>query len=398
MADVFISYKREDRPLAEALDAHLQKAGFSTWWDTSLVAGEQFNAAIAGALAEARCIVVLWNKQSHASLFVQAEAIDGFTREILVAARLDNVALKYPYTIIQTADLQSWKGEADHPGLAEIVAGVHLKLKQAPALPAHYPKTAPGIPIVGRAARANDPSIWEDPASPFAFQEASQFVHANRTLAIEDGPRAYARVIPAGWSDGPFSVAEFAKHAQTLEISAPSNGYQYGSYGFSYFGALQTWFAGHGPQSTGYGTQNACLYFDDTGEFWVVHGTAVPLADRGNYFVLPEPTIANWSKTLRYVMRLYDEHGASPERRVVFGVVGLDNAFWPDGRQSSIAAPRARKPSMLVDRQIVGWSQDQQLDFLRLAYNELRGVFSLPKLDQKQFKADMMAFDPPRFG
>jgi hypothetical protein len=397
MADVFISYKREDRELAAALDTRLQHEGISTWWDTSLVAGEQFNAAIAGALAEAKCIVVLWNHQSHASLYVQAEAIDGFNRKILVAARLDDVILRYPFHIIQTADLRSWDGNATHPGLAEIIAGVKLKLGQEPILPDHYSKIAPGAPIIGRTASPGDPSIWDDPGQGFAFQEASSFFHANRKLTIENGPRAYARIIPAGWSDGPLAVVEFARLAHAFELGAPSQIYDSGTYGFSYFGALHFWFSGHRyREQEGHVTQNACLYFDEIGEFWVVHGTAVQPADNSRHFVFPEPTIANWSRTLRQIMKVYDDHGASPERRVIFGVVGLDNAYWATG-QHAVTYPRARKSSMIVDRQQVGWSENQQQDFLRLAYNELRGVFSLHKLDQKQFLADLNAFDSKRF-
>ncbi len=136
MADVFISYKREDRATAEAMDRALNSAGFSCWWDTSLVAGEHFNEAIQRELASARCVLVLWTTASHASQWVQAEAIDGFNRKILVAARLDDVALKYPYGIVQTADLRGYRPGAAHAGVAEVVAGVAGKLNaSAPASP-----------------------------------------------------------------------------------------------------------------------------------------------------------------------------------------------------------------------------------------------------------------------
>jgi|CXWL01.1.fsa_nt_gi cytochrome c2 len=139
MADVFISYKRENRPVAEALDRALSAAGFSCWWDTSLVAGEHFNEAIQRELASARCVLVLWTMASHASQWVQAEAVDGFNRKILVAARLDDVALKYPYGIVQTADLRNYRPGVAHAGVAEIVAGVAGKLN-APAPPSPTPR------------------------------------------------------------------------------------------------------------------------------------------------------------------------------------------------------------------------------------------------------------------
>ncbi len=40
MADVFISYKREDRELAERLAHALEQLGFDVWWDFDLLAGD----------------------------------------------------------------------------------------------------------------------------------------------------------------------------------------------------------------------------------------------------------------------------------------------------------------------------------------------------------------------
>ena len=46
MADVFISYKREDRRVAERLSGALQQLGFDVWWDFELLSGENFRSAI----------------------------------------------------------------------------------------------------------------------------------------------------------------------------------------------------------------------------------------------------------------------------------------------------------------------------------------------------------------
>ncbi|MEZ5957623.1 MAG: toll/interleukin-1 receptor domain-containing protein [Hyphomonadaceae bacterium] len=123
MADVFISYKREDREWAERLDAAIRGIGFTTWWDTSLVAGEHFNEAIDRELAAARCVVVVWSDAAHQSSWVQAEAIRGFGRDILVAARIDDVALRYPFDLVQTADLRSCSVESVAEGVRAKLSG-----------------------------------------------------------------------------------------------------------------------------------------------------------------------------------------------------------------------------------------------------------------------------------
>lgn len=106
MADVFISYKREDRDWAERVDRALRDAGFTTWWDTSLVAGEHFNEAIHRELQNANCVVVIWSERARQSQWVNAEAVAGFDRGILVSSRVDGVALGYPFSVVQTTDLR----------------------------------------------------------------------------------------------------------------------------------------------------------------------------------------------------------------------------------------------------------------------------------------------------
>jgi hypothetical protein len=138
MADVFISYKREDRTWAERVDAALRDAGFTTWWDTSLVAGEHFNEAIDRELNSAQCVVVIWSKRSHQSNWVQAEAVRGFSGNALVACRIDDVVLRYPFGLVQTADLE-------REGTGPLIEGVQRKLDRK-AEPHHHDVRATAAP------------------------------------------------------------------------------------------------------------------------------------------------------------------------------------------------------------------------------------------------------------
>ena len=64
MADIFISYAREDRtrvqPVAAALSAH----GWTVWWDRQIHGGKSFDQVIAEALAGARCVLAVWSRHS----------------------------------------------------------------------------------------------------------------------------------------------------------------------------------------------------------------------------------------------------------------------------------------------------------------------------------------------
>ena len=40
MTDVFLSYSRDDQPVARQFAEGLELEGFSVWWDQTLVAGE----------------------------------------------------------------------------------------------------------------------------------------------------------------------------------------------------------------------------------------------------------------------------------------------------------------------------------------------------------------------
>ena len=64
MADIFISYASKDRDEARLLAAFLEAEGYSVWWDTSLLSGENFRKTIMTELCRARATVVIWTESS----------------------------------------------------------------------------------------------------------------------------------------------------------------------------------------------------------------------------------------------------------------------------------------------------------------------------------------------
>jgi hypothetical protein len=53
LSDIFISYKREEQPVAKVLADALERQRWSVWWDPKLRTGERFDDVIEKALREA---------------------------------------------------------------------------------------------------------------------------------------------------------------------------------------------------------------------------------------------------------------------------------------------------------------------------------------------------------
>jgi hypothetical protein len=90
MADIFVSYARLDREIAQRLATALEGHGWSVWWDRRLHSGQAFDRIIEEAISAARAVVVLWSKNSVGSDWVRAEAAYGLETNKLVPAQIDS--------------------------------------------------------------------------------------------------------------------------------------------------------------------------------------------------------------------------------------------------------------------------------------------------------------------
>ncbi|HWA91930.1 MAG TPA: toll/interleukin-1 receptor domain-containing protein [Rhizomicrobium sp.] len=86
-SDVFISYARPDREIADALAKDLARRGYTTWRDENLAGSDNFREAIQHHLRNAGCVVVIWTPRSVISRFVREEADDALRRGKLIATR-----------------------------------------------------------------------------------------------------------------------------------------------------------------------------------------------------------------------------------------------------------------------------------------------------------------------
>ncbi len=110
MADIFISYSKEDRSSALMLSAVLEAKGWSVWWDRSLSAGDEFRDEIMKQLGIARAVIVIWSTNSVKSDWVRSEAGRAHASQKLIPVRLGAVEyddIPPPFDVLHTEDLAS---------------------------------------------------------------------------------------------------------------------------------------------------------------------------------------------------------------------------------------------------------------------------------------------------
>ena len=83
MNDIFLSYASPDRAVAKKFADVLESFGWSVWWDREIPLGTNFDRVIEEELKAARCVVVLWSKESVQSTWVRSEASSAVARHCL---------------------------------------------------------------------------------------------------------------------------------------------------------------------------------------------------------------------------------------------------------------------------------------------------------------------------
>lgn len=142
MTDIFLSYKREDEARVGRLVQALEKAGLKLWWDRGLPGGESWRANIQGALDAAKCVIVVWTRESigPAGDFVRDEASQAKARGILVPIILERGARPpLGFGELQAIDLSHWRGSTSDPFFRDLVAACQAKVEGRSVPPARGP-------------------------------------------------------------------------------------------------------------------------------------------------------------------------------------------------------------------------------------------------------------------
>jgi hypothetical protein len=208
MADIFISYKKEDAGRVIRMVEALRAEGFDVWWDHGIKAGSEWDRSIHKELYDAKVVIAIWSHASVAAPWVKEEATVGKNRGVLIPARIDDVDPPLGFMMIQAADLVDWHGERNDPRWSHFLDSVrgilHGGAGFATAAPAGLTARVPGrsasrsrTPIVLAAAalavvavavlawallRGQAPVVAVPPAQPQQQPQPPQISEAEQKL------------------------------------------------------------------------------------------------------------------------------------------------------------------------------------------------------------------------
>lgn len=179
MADVFVSYDRRDRDLADKVVSALTEQGLTVWWDDRITPHETWDKTIEREVDAAKKVLVLWTKNSVDSDWVRTEA--GAAREStppkLVQARFSDCKVPLAFRLLQHVDLIGWTPKRRHSGWDRLILWLKDGIDQ-PAAPA--PGAGGPVPPV-EAAPAEAPAPTAPPEAPDTASEAGPLDGAPET-------------------------------------------------------------------------------------------------------------------------------------------------------------------------------------------------------------------------
>lgn len=187
MTDVFISYKREQRPLVFKINERLRDLKLDTWFDAELLSGTAFQDEITRRVRSSKSVVVCWSKAAIQSDWVRAEAEIGRERRVLCPIMVEDCELPIPYTLIHTQDLRSWDGSIADPEWQKFIEGLGIMV-QRPTL-GLFNKLLGGNDFDGLAKWSR-----ENPGDPLC-EVADQVVRRRNVARLEKEMAAAQHVI-----------------------------------------------------------------------------------------------------------------------------------------------------------------------------------------------------------
>jgi len=124
MAQVFLSYDREDGPRARVIAQALERAGHFVWFDLHIKGGAEYGREIERALEQSDAVVVLWSTRSVDSAWVRDEAAAGRDKNCLIPILIEPVSPPMGFRQYQNLDFSRWKGRGKPPQMADLLGSI----------------------------------------------------------------------------------------------------------------------------------------------------------------------------------------------------------------------------------------------------------------------------------
>src|SRR3954469_6676414 len=134
MADLFVSYKSEDRARVAPLVAALEADGISVWWDAHIGGGSEWRETIESELNAAPCVLVVWSTRSvgREGSFVRDEATRALRRGAYLPIRIDDVEPPLGFGETQALPLIGWKRDRADPRYVALLTAVRAVIAGKP--------------------------------------------------------------------------------------------------------------------------------------------------------------------------------------------------------------------------------------------------------------------------
>lgn len=147
MADVFISYSRENEAVVRGLAEALVREGYSVWWDDALPPHLSYSDVITGEIGAAKAVIVVWSEKAIASEWVRAEADLARNQKKLVQTSIDGRMPPMPFNQLHFVSIGDWTGAPDHPGWVRVKESLASLCRGQVTQPTYaFPATAPPRP------------------------------------------------------------------------------------------------------------------------------------------------------------------------------------------------------------------------------------------------------------
>lgn len=212
MTDVFISYKREERPRCVAIYNALVDLKLSVWFDAHIEPGTDFDREIEREVRAAGAVLVLWSERAADSDWIRAEARTGRQANRLVAIRLDDCLPPLEFASVQAIDLFDAPDFQTGEGWRQVVGRIGRLVER------------PGLGDYVQAEQEADARRWrgwiaanpDDPLRDKAKQRLALLMRPDPALSIAQAAAPAADIAPP-----PTSIPTPAP-AESAAMSPPS--------------------------------------------------------------------------------------------------------------------------------------------------------------------------------
>jgi formylglycine-generating enzyme required for sulfatase activity len=193
VADIFLSYKKEDFEIADRLVSSLRQEAMSVWWDDSLTPSSSWDESIEHEISAASAVIVLWSSRSVSSEWVRREAHYAQDRGKLVPVMVEAAPIPIAFTLNQTVNLENWDGNRENRQWRKLLIWI-----------TDLVSTKPGNANIPEALGAAKPNRFRDAVAYLPSGEPvvdGALVNASTPAAtlFRDGERfPVMRIVPKG--------------------------------------------------------------------------------------------------------------------------------------------------------------------------------------------------------